>query len=102
MTEYIKKFNTGYRKNDSLTRTCEKVHEYLKIIVNFCIKGRYVLIQYNTLKNFQLELLVGLKGSYKGTLVPDSLFKENLDTEKLDEESKNQYYFSTAKYLYFK
>jgi len=47
-----------------------------------------------------MSLLEGLRGQYRNTLVPESLFKVDHSAEPLNLKKKEEYHTSTAKYLW--
>ena len=99
-TKYVKLLNGVYSNNDLLTVTRDTVYEYLGMTIDFVLKSGCTIIQYDFIKKMHNDLNGNLKGVYRNTLAADFLFKVNLKAELLLKDKKEEYYRTTAKYLW--
>ena len=100
VTEYIKRLTLEYGKNDDLTVTRGKIHEYLGQTVNWTIKCKCAIYQYDFIKKFWNGLLQDFKSGSRMTPAPEYLFKVRESDVKLDQTRKEQYHSMAAKCLW--
>ena len=88
ITDHIKLLDEVYAKNDPLSVTCGKIHEYLGMTIDFRVEGQIAFYQFDALKKLQISMLDELKGHYHNTLAPEDLFKVNKESLKVDNKLK--------------
>ena len=100
VTLYIKKLKDEYGSNDPLSVTRGKVHEYLGMTIDFCVKGEVALSQYDYIKKMYNSLLDDMKKGYKNSPAPENLFKINYTSEDLSDARREEYHPITTKTLW--
>ena len=60
-TKYAKLLDWVHRTKDSLTATRAKIYEYHRMVIDFSLKIRCTIIQYDFAKKLQKDLDDGLK-----------------------------------------
>ena len=101
VTLFIKKLEQVYGKRDPLTITRGLIHEYLGMTFDLREKGEVALSQYDFVKKLYDELPDSMKqGRYRYTPAPESLFRINDESPKLDCARKETYHHTTAKTLW--
>ena len=100
MTGYISKLEVEYGSRDELTVLRGKVHEYLGMTIDFRVPGECKMSQFDFLKKLWKSLPVSLKGTYRNTPAPESLFKIDSESSRLDAGRKDEYHQVTAKCLW--
>ena len=83
VTEDIKLLDNNYESKNPLTVTREKIHEYLRMTIDFSLKRAYAMSQCDFIKKMQKLLSEDLKGLCCKYLVADFLFKVDESAESV-------------------
>ena len=93
---YIRKLEKEYGTKGPLTMKREKVHEYLDMMVDFCINGEVMFSQYDSLKRLYNSLPKGIFDGYKNTETSEYLFKTLNLGIFLNKDGKEEFHTTTA------
>ena len=101
VTDHIKLLDEKHGRNDPLSVTRRKSHEYLGMTLDFRKEGSVSFTQHDAIKTFWSSLPDDVRGKHKSVPAPENLFKLDPKSTKLDVKLKDEHNTTTAKYLYF-
>lgn len=89
-TKCIKMLDIECNSEDPVTTTRGKVHEYLRITIDFGLKRGCALSQCGFVTKMWKSTPERFRGSHRKTSASEFLFKTNKDAEKLETKEKDE------------
>ena len=101
VTDHVKLLDEKYGRNDPLSVTRGKLHEYLWMTLDFRNEGSAAFTQHDAIKKFWSSLPNNLRSKHESVLAPENSFKLDPNSTKVDVKLKDEHHTAIAKCLYF-